>query len=121
MDLDFGRGHLATAFSDEILYTNAGEIPTGNRTPIIYAEDNIGHTSLGWESITTNGNLSELIIPQNNFAVVYKIDYDTNEWVYVYYYLGVWDGAFGEFEAGYGYLFDGFTIPINFTYERNPY
>lgn len=121
MNLDFGRGHLATSFSDEIPYTNAGTIPTGNTTKIVYGEDNIKQTSLGWDSISTKGNISELITPPNNFAIIYKIDHDANEWTYIYYYLGEWSGTFDEFEVGNGYLFDSFDTAINFTYERNPY
>jgi len=121
-EIEFGYGYLLDDFSNPVHLASAGPIPTGNVTQVIYGEDNIGQTILAWESISTNGNISELITPPNDFSWMYTIDYTQNEtWNYAYSLSGDWFGTFNEFEAGTGYLCDDFSSPVNVIYERNPY
>ena len=118
--LEFGSSYYFDLFNTKSNLTTYGEIPTGNVTKYIASGNN--YTSLGWESVSTNGSLSGLIQPSADFASVYGIDYTkSNEWTSSFYFMGSWIGDISQMEAGKGYLFGTFTNPENFTYERNPY
>jgi hypothetical protein len=123
-EMEAGRGFILDSFNNLVLITSAGRIPTGNITRTIYGENNVGHTTIGWDSISTNGNISELISPPNDFSWIYAVDYTQNDtWLYAYSSSGAWSGfsTLTEMEAGGGYLFDSFNTPVDINYERNPY
>jgi len=120
-ELEFSRGYILDDFSAIRRITSAGIVPTGNVTRTIFGEDNIKQTTLGWESITTNGSVPSLITPPNDFSMIYTVNTNANDtWDYAYSLSGVWYGPLTYMSAERGYIFDDFSTLTNLTYERNP-
>ncbi|MEM1536133.1 MAG: hypothetical protein QXQ82_03060, partial [Candidatus Pacearchaeota archaeon] len=125
--LEFGKGYYFNEFANTETIINYGKIPTGNVSRLIYNETGIGHTMLGWESMTTKGNISELLpspeTSEDTFPMIFYIDeYGHDEFLQAYYDPNVgWIFTSREFylEFGKGYYFNEFANTEVLNYNRN--
>ncbi len=117
-NLTIDTGYLTTGFTAARNITNINAVPTGNTTTSILA----GEGTFGWNSITTNGDLTGgALLNMTGEAGGPTILTYNGGWLMTFWDGAAWDDSFGfaTFQAGNGYLTTGFVNPANMTYNRN--
>jgi parallel beta-helix repeat protein len=123
--INFSEGYWTFGFTQEVNMTNIGKIPLGIANQTITSGGINGEGTLGWRSITTGENISNVIpLAPNDFSVIYTyVGSSYGGWIFDVWRDGSWhtDNGFLTFEPTFGYWTFGFTQETPMNYTQNPY